>query len=101
MCIRDRNNKVIFGLSHYKYTANLSDQFYQEHDNFSYDIRFYKQIQKSNWKDSMIFSLSSEYSEYENSDITSSADIWMSGYNFYLGSSLKFPASLKIYGNYL
>ena len=96
-----KNNKVIFGLSHYKYTANLSDQFYQEHDNFSYDIRFYKQIQKSNWKDSMIFSLSSEYSEYENSDITSSTDIWMSGYNFYLGSSLKFPASLKIYGNYI
>ena len=49
----------------------------------------------------MIFSLSSEYSEYENSDITSSTDIWMSGYNFYLGSSIKFPASLKIYGNYI
>ena len=49
----------------------------------------------------MIFSISSEYSEYENSDITSSTDIWMSGYNFYLGSSIKFPASLKIYGNYI
>ena len=94
-------SKISLGTSRYQYTTTESDQFYQRHDSQAYDFKFEKDIRKTGWKKPMRFSISAEYSEYENSDNGTEKNIWMDGDNIYLGVSLKFPEALKIYGNYM
>ena len=42
-----------------------------------------------------------EFSEYENFNDDGVKSIWMKGENLYIGTSIKFPASLEIYANYI
>lgn len=95
------DDKLIVGASQYQYTTKLSEQFIQRHDNQEFDVTYQKDILRSGWKDAMRFSVSAEYSEYENSNTNSTKDIWMEGHNIYIGASIKFPAALNIYANYI
>tara|TARA_Y100001970_G_C14199379_1_gene840186 strand:+ start:92 stop:2005 length:1914 start_codon:yes stop_codon:yes gene_type:complete len=95
------DNNLDFGVSNYVYKNKLSDQIIQVHDNRGLDFNYTKYYQNSNWKDKMSFSISAEYSEYENSDQDSLKLIWMEGENIFVNMFLKFPSALDFSSSYL
>jgi len=95
------NDKLTFGISKYKYTTKLSDEFVQNHNNYGYDVKFQHDISKTTWKDVMRVTVSAEYSEYENLNNGNENEMWMEGHNIFVGTTLKFPAALQIHANYI
>ena len=95
------DDKITLGASNYKYTTKSSDILTQYHENYEIDFKYLNNISKEGWSSPMVVEISGEFSEYENIDNDGSESVWMEGQNLYLGTSLKFPASLQIHANYI
>ena len=95
------DDEFIFGASDYRYTTQPSDGLVQYHDNFEFDFRYSKNITREAWSDAVKLEISGEFSAYENSDDDGVKSVWMKGDNLYLGVSIKFPAALKVYADYM
>jgi len=95
------NDKLTFGASNYRYTTKPSEEIIQYHRNNEVDLEYTKDLSNPGWADAMQFEFSAEYSAYENSNEDSVISVWMEGENTFLGASLQFPATLKIYANYV
>ena len=98
---RSHDNPFTFGASNYKYRTKLSDGIIQNHDNYEVDLYYTKDFSQPGWKDAMNIEFSAEYSAFKNSNEDSVKSIWMEGKNIFLGTSLQFPAALKIYTKYV